>query len=91
MNRLPASAVVLLAAALVTLLLLLLGQTPWAQGIREAASPALANSATKDPHGVTALILPFAKVLMVMLVPGLIAIGLSNLVNTLRQQNRGNS
>lgn len=88
MRRLPAGVVLVLAAFLVTLLLLLIGQMPWAQVVREAASGTLANGAAHDPTGIAALILPIVKVLLVMVVPGLLAIGIRHFARIVLQRKQ---
>ena len=84
MSRLPAGWILLLATAVVTLMVLLLGQTPWAHSVRESMNTTTATPT--DPSGVAALVLPFGKVILVMTLPGLLAIGGSHLARHLARR-----
>ncbi len=87
MKQMTASIVLFVAATAVTLLLLMLSQTPWAQGVRDATALTGQGGATRGQHGIGVLIFPFVKVVGAMFVPGLVAVGLNNLVNHFRPKH----
>ncbi len=81
MKQIPAGVVLFVAAAIVVFVLLLLGQTSWAHEIREATAASNQSSATREQSGINTLLLPFIKNFGAMLVPGLMAVGSSSLLN----------